>query len=298
MRRIVLSIVLLAVTLSGRRAEAADAVTLKWKLKTGDTFYLENVQKMKQTITVMGREVKQSTTQTAFTQFSVKKELPDGGAVIEQTILKISNPENKPGSAGAKISENMKGVKFTITLNSKHNVVKFEGYDDTDGNKAVAMALRSMMSKETMQKTASEAFSQLPGKSVSTGDMWNRSNNLSMGPIGNMAVTAIYEYVGNAKVDGKPVERITYVAVVKYSPPKADENSNLPFTIAKGDLKSDSFSGTIHFDPKSGRSVDSVTQMKISGDLTYLIQGKTRVVSLKQNMKIEVRVLDKNPLDK
>jgi len=41
-----------------------------------------------------------------------------------------------------------------------------------------------------------------------------------------------------------------------------------------------------------------VTQMKISGDLTYLIQGKTRVVSLKQNMKIEVRVLDKNPLDK
>jgi len=42
----------------------------------------------------MGREVKQSTTQTAFTQFSVKKELPDGGAVIEQTILKISNPES------------------------------------------------------------------------------------------------------------------------------------------------------------------------------------------------------------
>ncbi|MBT6156153.1 MAG: hypothetical protein HOH82_15965 [Planctomycetaceae bacterium] len=293
---------LLSTSLAGSIADAADPVTLKWKLKVGDTFYIENVQKMKTTTKVMDNEVVQNATQTAITQFSVTKVTPDGGAVLQQTVLNSSSKSDRAGSEDTGVSELIKGVTFTITLNGKHEIVKFEGYDEfvkkvSGGKTAVETALRAIIPEENLKKSYSETFSQFPGKAVSTGEMWNRTFNQSMGPIGNMAVTAIYEYVGKATIDEKPVEHITYVAALKYSPPKAEVDSNLPFTITKGNFKSDAFSGTIHFDSESGRIVNSVMNMKFSGDMTFLMEGESREVSLKSEMTIESRVLDKNPLD-
>ena len=89
---------LLSTSLAGSVADAADPVTLKWKLKVGDTFYIENVQKMKTTTKVMDNEVVQNATQTAITQFSVTKVTPDGGAVLQQTVLNSSSKSDRAGS--------------------------------------------------------------------------------------------------------------------------------------------------------------------------------------------------------
>ncbi|MBT6156155.1 MAG: hypothetical protein HOH82_15975 [Planctomycetaceae bacterium] len=292
---------LLSITLVGSNVNAAESGMLRWKLKAGDTFYLKNVQRMKQTITANGRDVKQNSTQISFIQFSVKRLTPEGGAVVEQTLLKISSKGNLSGAGDTGVNDKLKGVKFTLTLDSDHKIVKFEGYEEfikkvTDGDKAVEAALRVMVAKETMQKTASEIFSQLPRKIVSTGDTWKRAAHFSMGPIGEMAINATYIYYGKATVEDTPVDRIQYIAAMKYSPPKANGSVKLPFTITKVSLNSDEFSGTIHFNPETGRIVDTTLNMKISGELTFLVDDQDRTVSLKQEMTIEAHILDENPL--
>ncbi|MBT6154478.1 MAG: hypothetical protein HOL01_25760 [Planctomycetaceae bacterium] len=173
---------LLSTSLAGSVADAADPVTLRWKLKVGDTFYIENVQKMKMTTKVMDREVEQNTTQTSITQFSVTKVTPDGGAVIQQTLLNFSRKSNMAGDEDTDISELIKGVTFTITLNGKHELVKFEGYDEfvkkvSGGKPAAENALRAMVPEETLKRTVSETFSPLPRKAVSAGDISNRTSS-------------------------------------------------------------------------------------------------------------------------
>lgn len=302
MRYFIIPCLLLSVMLTGFRAEAADSGKLKWKLKAGDTFYLENVQKMDQTITANGRNIDQKNNQTSVARFSIKSVTPDGGAVIEQTILKISSEGNLPGLNSDELSNKLEGVKFTITLDSDHQVTKFEGYDEfvkkvSGGNPAIGAALRTMVPEETLQQTASETFSQLPGKVVATGDTWKRTSKFAMGPIGDMNVNANYTYKGKATVDGTSVDRIDYDAKMTYSPPKAGGGAALPFSVTKGTLKSDEFSGTTHFDPETGRVVNATVKMKLSGDLTFSIQGQDQTMSLKQEMTVTSRVLKENPLD-
>ncbi|MDP6442640.1 MAG: DUF6263 family protein [Pirellulaceae bacterium] len=292
---------LLATALAGSRANAAESGLLKWKLKAGETFYLKNVQTLKQTVTANGRDVEQNSVQTSISRFSVKSVSAKGGTVIEQTVLKTTTEGNLPGAGDTSISDKMKGVRFTITLDDHHKVVKFEGYDEfikkmTGGDKAVAAALRAMMPQETIQKTASETFSQLPGNIVSTGDTWKRAYNLTMGPIGDMAVKATYVYYGKATVEETSVDRIKYVASMKYSPPKAAGGVRLPFTIVGGRLNSDEFSGTLHFNSATGKIVDSTVSMKVSGDLTLQVEDEKRTIGLKQEVTTESYILDENPL--
>src|SRR4051794_21841349 len=87
----------LVVLLAGG-ASAADPVTLRWKLKKDDNFYVRTVQEMNQTIGVLGQNQEMNQTTTTVTRFKVL-DASDTGLTLEQTVHKVDIAGNIPGAA-------------------------------------------------------------------------------------------------------------------------------------------------------------------------------------------------------
>jgi hypothetical protein len=286
-------VVLAALALGGVLARA-DSGPLQWKFKTGDRFYQQTDLDLKQTITFQGQTADQNMEQSTVTQFTVQKATPDS-VVLEQKILAVQTRGNIPGA----VDDKLKGTIFTVTLNARHEITRFEGYDDflkkaSDGNDDARKLLAAVLSEDTFKQAVSEAFSFLPGKAAKLNETWDRGIKVSLGPVGDMAVKSTYRYAGKARADGRDLDKITYKSTMQWSPPR-NQVQGLPFQVTKGTMKTEKFEGTILFDPEAGRLVESTVNMKLKGDLTFSIQGQEVDVELSQEQVIKARISDKEP---
>src|ERR1700730_16271603 len=80
--------VVLVLTIAALPARAQ--VSLDWKLKEGDRFYVLTESTFNQVMELpgkeVGKEIKQELTQTSVLQFYVEKKTPDGNYTIKETI--------------------------------------------------------------------------------------------------------------------------------------------------------------------------------------------------------------------
>lgn len=274
-------------------APAQADTPLTWKLKKGDVFYAKSANVMKQTVSANGNKMDQTQNQTAYHKYTVKEAGKDG-VVIEQTVLRTDVEGNLPGAA--EVAKKLKGVTLTYTLNAKHEVTKVGGYDkfldalvgdDEQARKQVA----SMLSEDLLKQGVSELFGITPGKAVKTGDTWKRDAKMSMGPIGDFKMATEYKYAEAAAAGDK----VTWKAEATYSAPKAGGDG--PFTISKGNLKSEKFEGEFVFDSKAGRMKSAVTRAKFAGSLTFSFMGMEVEAELDQNLTITTTLSDKSLLD-
>jgi hypothetical protein len=97
-------------------------------------------------------------------------------------------------------------------------------------------------------------------------------------------------------VDGKSLDKISFVAEAKYTGPTKVEGSPFPFQVAKGDLKTEDYKGTLLFDAAVGRLVSSEVTMKITGSVTITVGGSSIETTVNQEQKIESKIMDKPPL--
>ena len=277
-------------------ALAADAVKLEMKFKEGDKFFVETVSNTKQVMEFMGTKNESDSDSTQVTSFTVKKSDKDG-VVIEQKIESIKN-KNSGGLPGAdKIMDALKGATFKLTLNSKGEVTKIEGYDEfvkklSADNELAGKMLKSFMSEDTIKATAAENFAFLPPKPVAKGDTWKRSQAIPLGPLGNLKGETNYTYKG----PGKDGEEISFDQTLEYAPPKVSDDS-LPFKITKGEMKADKASGSLTFDASKGRLVRTEQSTKMKGSLTFEVAGNSTTLTLEMTQTAKSRVLDKSPLD-
>src|SRR5262249_49578352 len=123
---------LLGVTVlfAGAAPALGQEVTLKWKFKQGETFYVEDVLNSRQSMSVLGQqqEVEQKT--TTVTSYTVKKVTSDQ-IVLDMKIEDVE-VRSKGGLGGAfeKIMEKTRGATFTVTITPDGKVQKFEGFGD------------------------------------------------------------------------------------------------------------------------------------------------------------------------
>jgi hypothetical protein len=277
-------------------ALAADAVKLEMKFKEGDKFYVETVSNTKQVMDFMGTKNESESDSTQVTSFKVLKSDKDG-VVIEQKIESIKN-KNSGGLPGAdKIMDALKGATFKLTLNTKGEVTKIEGYDEfmkklSADNELAGKMLKSFMSEETIKATAGESFAFLPPKGVSKGDTWKRSQAVPLGPLGSLKGETTYTYKG----PGKDGEEISFDQSLEYAPPKEGDDS-LPFKITKGEMKADKASGSMTFDASKGRLVKTEQVTKMKGSLEFEVAGNTTTLTMEMTQTAKSRILDKSPLD-
>jgi hypothetical protein len=292
----------LALTALPARAQ----VQLEWKLKEGDTFFLQTESKFVQVMELVGKEagkeIKQETQQTTVLQFKIeKKDEKTGVLTVRETVEGLMV---KGGTGSSVADDKIQGATFTFTLSPppKMAVDDFKGYAEfikkaSGDDPAIAKTMKAILSEDLLKVSAREAFSFLPEKPVKEGDTWgaDRSIKVPIGPLGTMDVVNTYKYVGKDKVGGKEYDKITFTTAVTYAPPK--EDSGLTFKVTKGELKTDGAKGSIYFDREAGRMVQYETELKTTGQFTLSINSvplETKIT--KQEQSIKATVSSENPI--
>jgi hypothetical protein len=271
-------------------APPADTYTLQWKLKEGDVFYTKSTAVMEQTIEVMGQTVENKVETKGVLRFKVKS-TTRRATVVEMTFLETKI--DAPG--GADLGEKMKGVTFTVTLDDKLKITKFEGYEKfldalTDGDASKKKLMKTMMPESMLRRSFDQTFLFAPDKPVAVGDKWDRSENLSLGALGTMDVKF------GCKLDGVKGDVATVVMKGDLTWKGSAADTDLPFKISKADVKTDKFDTTFRFDMKAGRPLDSKIEMNMSGTMTIEVGGMTVDAKLKQKMTMTGTVTDQNPI--
>jgi hypothetical protein len=286
----------LLLTVSVMPAKAQVAV--EWKFKEGDTFYLQTVTKSSQKMKALNKDMNLDMEQTLVLGFKVEKKEPDGSVVLKETVEGLLI---KSSTGSAEADEKLQGATFTITLNPKMEVTKFEGYEAfikrlTSGNDEDEKKIRAIISEETMKQSAKLAFSTyLPDRpTVKPGDTWNpKKVDLPLGPLGTIETNSSYKYDGKGKLNDKEFDKISFISAVKYRLPK--EEGNQPFQVTKGDLKSKDTKGVIYFDSAEGHLVEMEATMPLEGALTLSSLGQPVEATLDQKQDIKVTYSKTNP---
>ena len=278
----------LALTLAPAQA---DGVEIRWKLAKGDTFYARTITNMNQTIDVAGMQMEQKQDQTIVHRYKVLEAGPKG-TVVEQTVTKADIEGNLP--MGAEIAGRMKGAVLTFTLDDKFKVTKVEGYDKyidriAGDDEMSRKILRMFMNEETLKLGIQDLFGFAPGKPVRPGDEWKRDNTVSLGPLGDLQLVGKFKLVGVEN----GVAKISTDAEARYQAPKEAADAG-GFSITKGDLKVETFTGSVSFDLKAGRLKESRSEMTMSGTLTVSVGGAETDVGIKQRLTTTSTVSDKN----
>jgi hypothetical protein len=269
---------------------------LAWKLNEGDKFYIEEKTTGKQTIKVAAYTEEKEETQSNLISFHVQKKIDDG-YILVQTIeeLKTEVKKGKSDPNAQQLLEKMQGHQFTITLNDKGQITKFQGYDRlidklSNNDPDVAKLLRAILPVDVFKKTSEQAFGLLPDKSVNKGDTWHRTTNLSMGPMGSFKAIHSYKYEG----DEKGLAVITSTAKLDYVAPKGD-TAGLPFKVIKGNLKAENAKNRLLFDNKLGRPKQDSGSATIRGTMTMEISDMQVEMDLFIEQSSVFRVLNKRP---
>jgi hypothetical protein len=281
-------------------------VQLEWKFKEGDTFYLETVNSLKQSMKTLGKELRQDLDLTFVFSVTVDKVNADKSATLVEKVESIE-VKNTGGATGAipaedRFNQQVKGVTFRLTVTPRGEVTKFEGYDDLvkrlAGDDAVTRkTVQAVLSEDYLKHAAADVFGPLPAAPVKNNESWGADKKVEvpLGPLGSFTTSRTYTFEGRDTVEGKSVDKITFKGTASYSPPKSGDPGPFPFQLTKGDLKVDEFHGTMTFDDDHGRLIQSDTTMHIKGSLTAVVSGNTIDSELQQERNVKTRLLDKPP---
>jgi hypothetical protein len=267
---------------------------LAWKFEKGDSFRLQTVSTVKQTLRLLkegkpeGREVKQDMEYQIVMAYKVLDKTKDQ-VVLENKVESMSF-KNPDGAITA--DQKVAGAVFQITLDAKGDVTKLDGYDEflkklagDDGN--TLKTLQAVLPKEALMRSAKEAFGFLPEKPAKT---WTRELTIPMGPLGTLQLKNSYKHEGNETVAGKGLEKITFDSAVTYTAPKAQTGA-VPFRVEKGDLKAEPTKGTIHFDQAAGRLVSLQHQIKLKGAVSLVSSGTKIDAELDQDQTTKTTLI-------
>jgi len=291
------SALVLALAFAGPAA-AQDAVSLKWTLKEGDTFFAKGVTNMDMSMGVMGQNIDLKMKITAVQRFKVTS-VKSGATTIEMTMLDMQMdaagiPGGVPGVGG--LGERVKGATITATLNDEMRVTKLTGYEKfldkiAGDDEAMRKQLQAQLSEGAVSQMISQVFSFGPDKPVKVGDTWNRDEKV---PAGGFEATVKQKFKLDSVTGGVAKIGLTGDMVFK----AGGGIPGLPpgVKVDKFDMKADKFAGTLLFDTKTGRLTENKQDMNMNGAITLSANGQTIDMTMKIKVQQNTVVTDKNPI--
>jgi hypothetical protein len=137
----------------------------------------------------------------------------------------------------------------------------------------------------------SQVLSFSPKKPVKVGDAWPRSEKISFGGIDAVAKM-------NFKLDSVTgdLAKMGYSGELTFKPDATLPGLPEGLKVDKIELKTDKFGGTMKFDSKLGRLVESTQDATVNGKLTLDVGGQKLDMTVKFKIKQKVTIDDKNPI--
>jgi hypothetical protein len=284
-----------ALTLALALAPAqSDAVTLKWNLKPGDTFYSKNTTAIEMKIGVMGQMIDQKQDISAVMRYKVKAAAGDG-LVIDLTYVDMQMKMAGPGVPDTNaITNALKGQTVTATVDKQYKVTKVDGHkklvdDLAQGDAAAKTMLAAIISEDAVKQMFSALFALTPDKPVKVGDTWTSEDAMDAGGIGKITAKSKFKLTkadaGDATID--TTADMTF---------KPGDGEGLPFKITNAKFKIEKFAGSSVFDIKAGRLKESKSEMTMTGSMTIGVMGQEIDATLTQKVKTTATVTEKNPV--
>jgi len=275
---------------------ALGQTTLEWKFKAGEKFYVEEVNDVKQNISIIGKDIKQNTKITTISSYTIKS-VEGSEVVLDQKIesVDVKSTGDNLGGQMDKLFEKLQGATFQVTLKDG-KVTKLKGYEDfikklADGDETTGKFAKMLMSEETFKKSISDLFGGLPSKSIKQGDTWSDEATVPFGPLGSFKTSKDVTY----KEKDKDGVLLTYKSKMSYIPPKGEGALGGLLKIVKGNIKSDTAKGSILFNPDRGRLVRATFSMTARGSMTVEVMMNQLELEISADQTTTTRVLDKNP---
>jgi hypothetical protein len=277
----------------------AQPVTLQWKFKEGETFFLEEKVLSDTTYTVNGQTTTEKRQQNRLSGFMVKSVTADV-IVLEQRIesWQINSKGGSGGGLGddGKILETAyKDVVFQVKINRNGTIVKFDGYDKflkqlCDASPAEAELFKTMFPEDVLRAPLALALDVLPDKAINKGDKWRKTCDVPLGVLGKIIFTSDLTYDGK----GKDGSLISSKGTFAFQLGKGDLGMGVK--LVKLDLSKNEHTSKIVFDADKGRLVVQDLTMPLVGTLTMEVGGAQIDIQLNGVENRTTRLHSKKPL--
>ena len=287
-----------AALLSFATSAAFGQTTLAYKFKKGDALKYSLSTEQKQSAKIAGMDFKTTMTQgmdmtwtvkdvqggkadmvQSIDQMRQKMDMP-GGQGFEFDSKKGKKPEGQIGELVGPLFTAMVGAEFTCKMDPQGETseakVSEKLMEAIKANPALAQ-MGPMFSEEGLRNMMQQSALSLPKEAVSKGKTWNKKVEMKM-PFGVMTIDTTYTYQGPETRNNAQLEKIDAKSTISLEP-AADAAVALK-------IKSSDVKGTMYFDNKAGRLIETsqtqkmVLETSVGGQTFDSTQDQTTTLKL------------------
>jgi hypothetical protein len=289
---------------------ADEPVLLRYKLAKGDKLIYKTGQESKQSQNFLNMKIDAATTHEAIILREVDAVDSEGTATLktkaERRKLKFgdylfdskSTERDTTSAVGAAITpvmERLTGSEYEVLVSSRGAVIDVKGYIELIGdlvkdNAVAQQILGAGGGKAGAQIAEQDSFVVLSDKPVSPGDQWEVPFDIDMAGVGRVKGKIVYVYEANDKVGDRKTVRIGVAPDVSIEL-KIDAGG----AKVTGTLSSSSATGSVQFDPETGRVLKSKRSISMSGQLTVEAGGMTIPVETQTDESNTAELIEKLP---
>jgi uncharacterized protein DUF6263 len=254
---------------------ASAQTTLRYKFKDGENLKYVVEQKMKMTMSIMGKDIDMNMDQSSEMTWAVGKVDDKGNAQInvkfgrskmnmtspmgkvEVDSNSTQEPEDQLGQILYKVVKGLSDMEVSATVSPlgefsdlKIPEKALKALQNIPGGEAFG----DMLSPDGLKRMMSQSGLVMPKEPVTAGKTWNTKNEMKL-PFGKMVAEIEYKYAGPVEKEGKTFEKI-------FLKPKADIQPGKDAPIAMK-VKSQEGKGTALFDNTAGRLIEVTNQQNM-----------------------------------
>jgi hypothetical protein len=273
-----------------------DPQRLVWKLKPADRLYQEVLVSQKSTYRIQGIDVGTNVQYAVLSLFDVGKPKEDGLTEVTQTVeaARLIQADQLTESLLAGAIQKMPGTVYKLTLNTKMEIVRFEGQDsplkvlgDPFGGGAFAMA--SLIDRDGWRELDQLTFFQ-PDRAIVLNERWQKPMTHAWGALGSWNGQVAYAYLGK---QGQ-YHRVAYGMNLVHAPNR-QPSGGLPFQLTSASFKHQEAGGMIWFDAEKGRVVGAEERFNVRGQIGVAAGGQNAPIDVAEDQAFRVIVHERNP---
>jgi hypothetical protein len=268
--------------------------------------------KLDQTLVIAGMNVETNVESFTAVKESIGEPTGDGKYPVtsefEYYIINLETPAGKyafdsnspdAGTAPAGLEgldamfKALSKAKWVATFNDKPELESIEFLDDPFAG----------LDEETKKEVSADRFKQdyviqlgrFPGKPVSVGDKWTRTEESNIGAGQTLAFEKEFEYLGTEESNGRTYDRIGVKSLsVKYD---IGDGSPLPFKLDDSELKVASSEGVMLYDRELKTITSTTEKVTIEGTLNFSIDvnGQNQKLPSELELTIESKTNSEAP---
>ena len=277
-------------------------VKLERKIVEGSTFTVTTSTNIEQKLTIAGMDTDTNAETRSVSKATVGKRDEQGMLRVQEKIDSLqvnmtaagqqysfdsANPDNKGGSVLEFVRDIHKALAksvSTVVYDKNNRVHAVERDENLLGSlpEQARDLVKGQIDPEQLKSAANPDIERLPTDAVQKGDTWVRTETANFGAGQVMTFQTEYTYQGTVEKNGRTLDKITSkVTSVMF----ALNDSPLPLKLKGSELKADESEGTLLFDRELGRTAESTSSTRITGDITFTLNDMELPSKLDLKMK-------------